>query len=239
MSEIGASLNSRAWRFQRHPVWLYRIVQVSLGWLVRLLFHTSRHGFDKIPKTGAVILASNHASYLDPVLMVACLKRPIFHIGKHTLFINRAANFILQTLAGQIPVDRETGGNDAAVEAGVKLLQQGYALGIYPEGTRTTDGQLQPGRTGVALFAFLTGAPVYPVAIDGTFRVWPRHQRFPHLFRRTRVIAGDPIQVPKNAASADNARCCRELTDEIMRALGQLLGQPYRGSKLQRGEPHV
>jgi 1-acyl-sn-glycerol-3-phosphate acyltransferase len=203
-------------------------VQILFGWLVRLLCRTSRVGTDKIPPRGPVILASNHASFLDPLLVVASVRRPIFHVGKAYLFRNRWMNWFLENLGGQIPLDRgPEGGNQHAVAAGLRVLERGLALGIYPEGTRTLDGRLLPARTGVALFAFLSGAPVYPVALAGTFEAWPRHRLFPRLFRRTRVIVGDPIRVPPDPAAAEDPRRCLEFTDRVMNALAELLGQRY------------
>jgi 1-acyl-sn-glycerol-3-phosphate acyltransferase len=228
----GAEEAVQAWRHLEHPIWLYALVQRLGAGPVRFAFHVSARGFEKIPRTGPVILASNHASNIDPVLVVACLRRPLFHLGKHTLFGSRFGSWFLETLGGQIPVDRESGGNEDSLEAGLEVLQRGLALGIYPEGTRTPDGRLQPGRTGVALFAYLTGAPVFPVALKGTFETWPRDRRFPRLRLPTAVIVGDPITVPREPAAAQDPRRCRQLTDDIMTALGGLLGLTYQRSRI-------
>jgi len=227
----------RAWRHLRHPIWIYRLVQLVGAWPVRLAFRTSARGIEKIPRTGPVILASNHASNIDPILVVACLHRPLFHLGKHTLFGSRFATWFLETLGGQIPVDRDTGGNEDSLEAGLEVLGRGLALGIYPEGTRTLDGRLLPGRTGVALFAFLTGAPIFPVALRGTFASWPRGQLFPTLLSPTAVIVGDPIRVARDPAAAQDSRRCRQLTDDVMTALGGLLGQTYQRSRVSGSAP--
>jgi 1-acyl-sn-glycerol-3-phosphate acyltransferase len=205
----------------------YRAVQVLLGWAVRLAFMTKRQGVETIPKKGPVILASNHPSYLDAPLVVASVRRPVFYLGKHTIFTNPLGSFFLKKLGGQIPVDRETGGNEDALEAGLRVLARGFALGICPEGTRSPDGRLMRGRTGVAIFAFLTGAPVYPVAIEGTFRAWPVRRKFPRLFTPTGIIVGDPVTVTRDPLAADNPRFCRQLTDEIMTRLARLLGETY------------
>jgi 1-acyl-sn-glycerol-3-phosphate acyltransferase len=221
----------RAWRQLEHPLWLYRLVQRIGAGPVRFAFRTAALGIEKIPRTGPVILASNHASNIDPVLVVACLPRPLFHLGKHTLFSSRIGSAFLETLGGQIPVDRDTGGNEDSLEAGLEVLGRGLALGIYPEGTRTPDGRLLPGRTGVALFAYLTGAPVFPVALKGTFEAWPRDRLFPRLRWPTSVIVGDPIRVPRDPAAAQDPRRCRQLTDDVMTALGGLLGLTYQRSR--------
>jgi 1-acyl-sn-glycerol-3-phosphate acyltransferase len=210
----------------------HRAVQIVAGRFLRTLFRTTPEGFDKVPKRGAIIVASNHASNLDPLLVAACIPRPIFNLGKDTLFRNPLAGFFLRNVGGQIPVDLDGGWNEAVLEAGLDVLRRGHALGIYPEGNRSPDGRLQRSSTGVAWFAFLCGAPVYPVAIAGTFDAWPRHNRFPSLFRRTRVIVGDPIPVPLDPKAVDDVRRCRTLADDIMTAIGNLLGEPYPRARI-------
>jgi 1-acyl-sn-glycerol-3-phosphate acyltransferase len=222
----------RAWRHLEHPLWLYHLVQRAGSGPVRFAFRVSTRGVEKIPRSGAVILASNHSSNLDPILVVASVRRPLFHLSKHTLFGNRLGSIFLETLGGQIAVDLEAGGNEDSLTAGLEVLERGLALGVYPEGTRSPDGRLQPGQTGVALFAFLTGAPVFPVAVKGTFAAWPRTRRFPKLLLPTAVIVGDPIQVPRDPAAAQDSRRCRQLTDDIMTALGSLLGLTYQRARI-------
>ncbi len=222
----------RAWRQINHPLWLYRLVIRAGSLPVRLTFRTADQGFEKIPRSGPVILASNHASNLDPVLVVACLRRPLFHLGKRALFRNRFGSVFFETLGGQIPVDREQGGNEDSLSAGLEVLRRGQALGIYPEGTRTRDGKLQSARTGVALFAFLTGAPIFPVAIKGTFGILPRGRLLPRLFSPTAVIVGDPIRVAREPEAASNPRRCRQLADDVMVAIAGLLGLTYARSKV-------
>lgn len=231
MSEIRPLLENQApravWHSGEAAVTLYRATQIGLGWVPRMLFWTRRYGLEKIPRRGPVILASNHPSYLDAPLVVASIPRPVFYLGKHTLFTNPLGSLVLRRLGGQIPVDRETGGNEDALAAGLKVLSKGLALGICPEGTRSADGNLKRGRTGVAVFAYLTGVPVFPVGIKGTFRAWPVHKKLPRFFTRTEIVVDDPVIVPKDPRAADNARRCRELTDEIMRRLGALVDLPY------------
>ena len=222
-----------AWRRESHPIWLFRLVQITLSPVVRFLFQVARQNVEKLPKTGPVIVVSNHPSVVDPILVLAAVARPIFHVGKHTLFKHPLARFFLERLGGQILVDRETGGNNLAIEAGVLVLERGLALGIYPEGTRSRDGGFGRAQTGVALFAFLTGAPVYPVALQGVYEVWPRHRKFPRLFRRTRVMVGDPIRVARDPEAANDPRRCRKLTDDIMTTLARMLGQEYQRSRME------
>jgi 1-acyl-sn-glycerol-3-phosphate acyltransferase len=216
---------ARRWQDRTPPVWFFRIVQLLLGWGVRLLFRTARVGMEKIPRTGPVIVASNHTSYLDPVLVAFTLPRAVFFLGKHTLFRSGLGGFVLGTLGGQIPVDRETGGNSDALRSATVVLERGFALGITPEGTRSPDGRLGRGRTGVAILGYRTGAPIYPVAVQGTYEMWPRSRTLPRLFRRTRLVVGDPIRVPRDPAAAGDPQRCREVTDTVMAALAALLGQ--------------
>lgn len=214
-----------AWENERHPAWLFRLVQFLLSPLLRLLFATRRVNHRSVPRKGPVILVSNHCSNLDPVLVVVSMRRPIYHLGKHTLFKNWASRFFFGTLGGQIPVDRERGGNLAAVDAALRVLETGRALGIYPEGRRSPDGKLHRGRTGVARLALMSGAPVYPVAVEGTHRIWPKGKKLPKLFRRTRVLVGSPRVYPKDVAHAEDPVRAREITDELMMDLARLLGQ--------------
>lgn len=226
-AELATPPRVRAWTAGRPNLGLYRLLQRIAAPLIRAAFATRRTGHRTLPRNGPVILVSNHCSNLDPVLVVGCVGRPLFHLAKDSLFTtpNRARFF--QTLGGQIPIDRQRGGNEAAIDAAVRCLEQGQAFAIYPEGARSLDGRVQRGHTGVARIAVRTGAPVYPVAIDGTFTVWPKGQKFPRLFRRTRIIVGPPRTYPRQPALVDNAPLMRRITDEVMGDVARLLGQEY------------
>jgi len=212
---------------RRHAIRTYRTLQVTLGPLARLVFPTKRIGVKKIPKHGAAILVTNHVSNLDPVLVVFAMRRPIFHLGKHTLFTKRFRAWFFQSLGGQIPVNRERGGNEAAIQAAVAVLRKGFALGIYPEAHRSPDGKLRRGKPGLGRIVYLSGAPCYPVAVDGTFRVWPKGKKFPKLFRRMRIIVGEPRHYPLDPAKAQDHAACQAVTDDLMSDIARLLGQPY------------
>lgn len=216
-----------SWGEDRHALRLYRSLQVVLGPIARFLFRTRRSGIRKIPKRGPVILVTNHASNLDPVLVVLSMRRPVFHLGKRELFTTRFRSWFFQTLGGQIPVDRERGGNDPAIDAAVRALERGMAIGIYPEAHRSPDGRLQRGKFGVGRLAYLTGAPCYPVAVDGTFEVWPKTKRLPRPFRRTRILVGEPRRYARDAARAQDREACQRVADDLMGDLAKLLGQDY------------
>lgn len=216
-----------SWTERRHPTWLYRFLQIVTAPILRFFFATRRVGHKSIPKRGPAILVTNHVSNLDPILVVASIPRPIFHFGKHTLFTTRFRRWFFGTLGGQIPVNRDRGGNQGAIAAGLKVLEEGHALGIYPEGHRSPDGRLMRGKTGVARIALLSGAPIYPVAVDGTLQVWPKGQKRPKFFRRTRVLVGPPRAYAKDPVRALDDAELRKITDEVMSDLARLLGQDY------------
>lgn len=218
----------KAWtEDRRHAIRTYRTLQVTAGAVARWLFSVKRVGIRKIPKRGPCILVTNHVSNLDPVIVVASMRRPIFHLGKHTLFTKRFRAWFFETLGGQIPVNREGGGNEAAIQAALKALKKGFALGIYPEAHRSPDGRLRRGKAGLGRIVYLSGAPVYPVAVDGTFEVWPKGKTMPRLFKRTRVVVGEPRHYPLDPAKAENYAACQAVTDEVMGDIARLLGQPY------------
>ncbi|HLE47505.1 MAG TPA: lysophospholipid acyltransferase family protein [Candidatus Thermoplasmatota archaeon] len=215
------------WEDERHATRLYRVLQIIVSPIIRFLFRTRRRGHKTIPKRGPVILVSNHASNLDPVIVVGSIPRTIFHLGKHTLFTTPFRRWFFQKLGGQIPVDRMRGGNEDAIRAAVSVLNRGLALGIYPEGRRSPDGRVYKGKTGVARVALLSGAPVYPVALVGLAATWPKGKAFPRFFRRTECLVGSPRQYAVDAQKADDLRELRRVTDELMGDLANLLGQPY------------
>lgn len=215
------------WEGEFHATRLYRFLQILVSPIFRFFFRIKRSGHKTIPRTGGVILVTNHSSYLDPVIVVGSIPRPIFHLGKHTLFTTRFRRWFFGTLGGQIPVHRGRGSNEGAVRAAVNVLGEGLALGIYPEGTRSPDGRLCRGRTGVARVALLSGAPIYPVALVGTREAWPPGKGFPRLFRQVKVLVGSPRRYEVDPQKADDPRELRRVTDEIMTDLARLLGQPY------------
>lgn len=218
----------KAWgEGRKHALRTYRTLRAIAAPVVRGLFRIERIGVKKIPKKGPVILVTNHESNIDPLLVVCSTQRLIFHLGKHTLFTKPFRSWFFQTLGGQIPVNREKGGNEAAIQAAVTALKKGFAFGIYPEAHRSPDGKLRRGKPGLGRIAYLSGAPVYPVAVDGAFETWPKGQALPKFFKKTRVIVGDPRHYPRDPALAENYDACQAVTDDLMSDIARLLGQPY------------
>jgi 1-acyl-sn-glycerol-3-phosphate acyltransferase len=206
------------------------ITRLLLGPLVRLLFRPIVTGRENIPAQGPVIVASNHLSFIDSVLIWLMAPRPVVFLTKAEYFQGRGVTGRLTrwafTTLGAVPVQRGTHrAAQSALEAARQVLDEGGAFGIYPEGTRSLDGRLYRGRTGVAWLALATRAPVVPVALTGTDRIQPVGARFPRPHRVT-VRFGTPLHFAEpSGASAPSARARRAVTDEIMQAIEQLSGQ--------------
>jgi 1-acyl-sn-glycerol-3-phosphate acyltransferase len=217
----------------RRPVWsriVYRLLRMTVGPFLRVLGRPRVHGLRNIPPSGGVILASNHQSFLDSVFLAFVLPRHITFLAKSEYFTTPGLKGALKraffTASGQISVDRNNERRAAvAMRQAIDLLRQGELLGIYPEGTRSPDGRLYRGKTGVARVAVTAPAPVIPVAITGTFHILPASRRIPRL-GRVEVRIGPPIDMTAYT-DPSKASLRRALTDEIMQAIGKLSNQPY------------
>ena len=209
-----------------------RTLRLSLGWLMRLLWRTSRHGQRSVPRHGAIIVAFNHGSFLDAPLVSASIPRPLHYLIKEVVFGRGVRAFLLHRVLGQIGL-RDPGSNTGALVDAIALLELGGAIAVAPEGARSADGEIKRGRTGVAILAYATGAPVYPVAVGGAYEAWPRSHRWPRFFASTTVTVGDPIVVERDPAASNDPRRCRLLTDEIMGAIAAQLGKTYEPAAVQ------
>jgi 1-acyl-sn-glycerol-3-phosphate acyltransferase len=209
----------------------YLLKYVFLGPLLRVLFRPRIEGAENIPEEGPAIVAGNHLSFSDHFLMPAILPRRITFLAKQEYFTGPGlkgrliASFFRS--AGQIPVDR-TGGNAArsAVGEGLAVLGRGELMGIYPEGTRSHDGRLYKGRTGVAAMAIVSRAPVVPCAMVGTFEIQPPGRLIPKI-RRVRIRFGEPMDFSRFAGMEGERFVLRSVTDEIMYAIMNLSRQEY------------
>ncbi|MEV6028053.1 lysophospholipid acyltransferase family protein [Streptomyces sp. NPDC052036] len=224
----------------------YVLKYVLLGPLLRLLFRPRAEGLEHVPVKGAAIVAGNHLSFADPLLMPAVLKRRITFLAKAEYFqapglTGRLTALILHD-AGQISVDR-TGraAGETAIREGLGVLAKGELLAIYPEGTRSPDGRLYKGKVGVAAMALAAQVPVIPCAMVGTFeirtpeRVLPRIRpvaiRTPErVLPRVRPVAirfGEPLDFSRFMGMPGDKTVLRAVTDEITYAILQLSGQEY------------
>ncbi len=212
---------------------LYLLVKLLLRPLSRILLRTRVTGRENVPAEGAVLLASNHLSFIDSMVIPLSSPRRVRYLAKAEYFtapgIGGWFTRTLFTALGALPVERETSrAAQAALDTALAVLHDGDAFGIYPEGTRSRDGRLARGKTGVAWLALTADCPVVPVAVTGTDRVqpvgatWPR----PH---RVSVTFGAPLTFPEHRGKARNGRARREVTDRIMEAIAELSGQEKAG----------
>jgi 1-acyl-sn-glycerol-3-phosphate acyltransferase len=208
----------------------YWFVKYTLRPLFQLLFRPTVTGEQHIPAAGGALLASNHLSMCDSLFLPVMTRRRVTFLAKAEYFSGRdlkgraKAAFVRGT--GLIPLDRDDADAAAAgLAAGLHAVRAGKLLGVYPEGTRSPDGRLYRGKTGVARIALEAGVPIVPVAMVGTDRVQPIGRRMPTL-ARVQVRIGEPIR-PAAAApdQADRQRQARELTQLVMSAIAELSGQ--------------
>jgi 1-acyl-sn-glycerol-3-phosphate acyltransferase len=209
--------------------WLMKYVLVG-PWL-RLLFRPWVQGLENIPEDGPAILASNHLSFSDSVFLPLMVDRHITFLAKSDYFTGRGLKGRLTAwffgAVGQVPVDR-TGGraSEAAITTGLRVLGEGKLLGIYPEGTRSPDGRLYRGKTGVARMALESQVPVIPVAMINTREVQPPGKIIPRL-GRIGIRIGTPLDFSRYEGMEDDRFVLRSVTDELMYELMELAGQEY------------
>lgn len=197
--------------------------------LARAIYRPRIEGRENVPRTGAVIFASNHLSFIDSIAIPVAAPRPVHFMAKSTYFEKWASRQFF-TAIGAIPVERGAGQKALdALEQQRALLEDGRAVALYPEGTRSLDGRLYKGRTGVAFLALQTGAPVVPVGLIGTDKVMPVGAKIPSTKERITVRFGAPLDLaPHGPASSGRAR--RGATDEIMAAIHALSEQELAGA---------
>ena len=205
--------------------------RLLVGPVLRLLFRPWVVGLENIPREGPAILASNHLSFSDSFFLPLVVDRRITFLAKSDYFTGRGLKGRLTAsffrTVGQVPVDR-TGGraSEAALRAGKKVLNSGCLLGIYPEGTRSPDGRLYRGKTGVARLALEAGVPVIPVAMIDTEKVQPPGQVRPNV-RPVGVVIGKPLDFSRYEGLEKERFVLRSAVDEIMYELMRLSGQEY------------
>jgi 1-acyl-sn-glycerol-3-phosphate acyltransferase len=171
----------------------YALCQIVCWAVCLVLFRYRVIRLARLPRTGPVLLAVNHQSYVDPVLAGSAMPRPVHFMARRTLFVGAFGRLIRSVYA--FPVDRDRADLQAVREA-MALLGRGRCLLIFPEGTRTKDGRLGPMRSGFGMLARRSGAPIVPVYIDGAFRAWPRQRLLPRP-RTIRIWLGEPIRVSR------------------------------------------
>lgn len=201
------------------------------GPLTKMIFRPWIVGAENIPREGGVILASNHLSFIDSVILPLMIQRRVYFLAKSEYFTGKGLkgwltkNFMLAT--GQLPIDRSGGqASEASLITGLGVLDKGNVLGIYPEGTRSPDGLLYRGRTGVARMILESGAVVLPVAMIDTDKAMPIGSTMPKI-RRIGTIIGEPLDFSRFQGMQSDRFILRSVTDEIMYELNALSGQTY------------
>ncbi|MGY1608157.1 MULTISPECIES: lysophospholipid acyltransferase family protein [unclassified Geodermatophilus] len=219
----------------------YLVARFLLRPLFHLLLRPRVRGRENVPATGAVIIASNHLSFMDSIVIPLAAPRRVHYLAKAEYFTSPGiGGWLTRTLftaLGAVPVERETSrAAQGALDTALGVLRRGEGFGIYPEGTRSRDGRLARGKTGVAWLALTADCPVVPVAVAGTDRVQPVDSRWPRP-HRVSVTFGPALTFPEHRGQAGRGRPRREVTDRIMEAIAELSGQEKAGWGQQRTSP--
>ncbi len=204
---------------------------VVVGPILLALFRPWVVGLENIPKQGAVILASNHLSFIDSVFLPLVAPRRVVFLAKSEYFTGKGlkgwATRAFFTATGQLPIDRSGGrASEDSLNTGLRVLAGGGVLGIYPEGTRSPDARMYRGRTGVARMVLQSGVPVVPVAMIDTEKAMPTGTRIPKV-RRIGIVIGEPLDFTRFNGMDGDRFVLRSITDELMYELLHLSAQEY------------
>ena len=197
-------------------------------WVCRLVgklaFRHKVYGRENLVEDGPAILASNHQSYLDPPMIGICCRKEIFFLARDTLFDIKGAGWIISKL-NTVPVDRQRG-DISAIKTIIRLLQQGKRLIIFPEGTRSLDGRLQPARAGLGMVIAKTLVPVVPIRIFGSHEALPKTGGL--KFRPITVIIGKPIRFTQADVEGHGREVYQQLSERVMAEIAKLELPPER-----------
>ena len=212
-------------------MWYFLLKNIFLGPILKVRFRPWVRGLENIPQDGAAILASNHLSFYDSIFLPLMVRRPVVFLAKSEYFTGKGVKGALSRWffkgTGQLPIDRSGGkASEAALNTGLRVLAQEQLLGIYPEGTRSPDGRLFRGRTGIARMVLEAKVPVLPVAMIDTEKVQPIGKTLPRI-RRIGIVIGEPLDFSRFAGMEGDRLVLRAVTDEIMYELMKLSGQEY------------
>jgi 1-acyl-sn-glycerol-3-phosphate acyltransferase len=205
---------------------LYRVLRAGLPSIVMPYFKVTVEGLEHVPTHGPAVIAGNHLSFIDSIVLALALPRPLYFLGKSDYWESARTRWLVAG-AGVVPVYRDGGDRgEGSLRAGVKLLQQGDLLGIYPEGTRSPDGRLYRGKTGPVRMAIEAGAPVVPFGVIGSDVAMPQDRR---VIRREPITLrfGRPIDLSRYFDRRTDPLVLRSATDEVMYEIMLLSGQEY------------
>src|SRR5262245_24463773 len=210
---------------------LFSIARLIVYPLFRILFSVEHHGVENVPEEGAVIIAGNHPSYLDPVLVGLPIRRKIRFMAWDALFRIPLLGWIIKA-AGAFPVDLRKGRGEAAYHEARRVLESGEALGVFPEGQRSDQAAMGDLRAGMARLAVETGAPIVPVTIGGAMRAWPKWKLLP---RSAKIVVSfhEPIHLSEEerAANGDNREFQRQVTERVAMSINCSLVPSIRGAE--------
>lgn len=205
------------------------LTQKVIAKIVNVLFIRKIKGINELPKDKAFILAANHCSYVDHLIINATA---ILNLNRIISFLAKKEHFaegfqrLWHAWFRAIPIDRQAGGKKA-LKSAIKHLKKGGIIGIYPEGTRSLTGKIQEGRTGIARLAIAANIPVLPVGLIGTFKILPKGKLIPKP-KRAEVVIGKPMYFEKYYGKEEDRKVIRRVTDSIMKEIAKLSKQKYK-----------
>ena len=200
---------------------VYRISSTSMRHLFSILYRTTWHGLGHIPRSGPLIVASNHVSFFDPPLVGCSAPRDFSYLARATLMGNPVSAWLLPRL-NVVGVDREGGKDAKAVRHVLQSLKAEKAMVIFPEGTRSKDGNLQEAKAGIGLLACRSAVPVLPVRVFGAFDVYSRHHKVPRARGRMQIVYGKPLQPADFDPGKKADERYQKAIDRILHAIGNL-----------------
>ncbi|MDO5739681.1 MAG: lysophospholipid acyltransferase family protein [Ornithinimicrobium sp.] len=217
---------------------LYETLHPILAPLAKVIWRPTVIGTHNVPASGPVILASNHCSFVDSIVIPLTSPRQVAFLAKAEYFTGTGVKGWISREwfagVGSIPVNRDDPRAAAeSLDLALAHLKGGGAFGIYPEGTRSRDGRLYRGKTGVAWLALEAGCPIVPVGLTGTDQIQPVGSKFPSRAKIT-VEFGQPIEVAGRFEDVPLGRARRVITDEVMAAILAMTGQEWAGEYNQR-----
>lgn len=214
MNASGAIQRAEEPALGKEASWIYPGARLLCRFILGTCLRVRAIGAEHLPAHGPVLIASSHQSYLDPILVGAFVRRPLQYMARDTLFHNRAFAWLIRTF-NAFPVKRGTS-DIASIRLCLRLLRASRAVLLFPEGTRTSDGRIQPIQPGVVTLSRRSGAPIVPVTLEGVFEAWPRTRRWPR-WARILVAYGEPLTVDDIGNLDDRAAAA--LLTQRMRAM--------------------
>jgi 1-acyl-sn-glycerol-3-phosphate acyltransferase len=220
---------------------LYRFLKRTLPPVLNPYLHLHLEGLENVPADGPAVLASNHLSFIDSIVVPVNIPRPVYFLGKADYWDSWRTRWFFQGV-GVVPVHREGGDKGAeSLNTGVKILKDGELLGIYPEGTRSPDGRLYRGKTGPVRMALEADVPIIPCAVQGTDKAMPTGKYLPNR-HPVRVRYGRPLDLSRYRDRREDPFVLRSATDELMYEIMMLSGQEYvdeYASKVKAGSVRI